>query len=140
MMSTLSTPVASAATSQKISYYIDGDCSDYYDMNDEYAFFQEEPDWTCFLTVTVKPTKPIRNARLQFWNGRKWMQESSAKTNSKGFANLFFDPICDTGDYCDGSWKYRIYIDPVSGKKSDTSTTFEVTFYPGTVDEPEFDY
>jgi hypothetical protein len=137
---TLCIPHASAASSQKISYFINGDCSDYFDMNGEYAFFQEEPDWSCYLTVAVKPAKPIRNTRLQFWNGRKWLQESSARTSSKGFARLDFDPICDTGNYCDGTWKYRVFVDAISGQKSNTSITFEVSFYSGTVEDPESDY
>jgi len=125
-------PNSAVAVSQKISYYINGDCSDYYDVNGEYAFFEEEANWTCYITVSVKGPKPIRAARLQFWNGHKWFQESFTKTNSKGYANLNFDPTCNGGAYCDGTWQYRILLDPAPGQKSDTSETFEVTFYPGT--------
>lgn len=125
--------VANAAT-QRVSYSIAGDCVDYFDENGEYAFFEEELDWSCYIVVKVTPTKPIRTVRLQYWSGRKWQQESSSKTNTKGVAYLNFDPYCDEG-YCDGEWKYRVYVDSASGQKSNTSNTFYVTFYPGTEED-----
>lgn len=128
-------PMNSAnAAAQKVNFYINGDCLDYYDMEGEYAFFEEEPDWSCYMIVKISPFKPVRNARLQFWNGKKWNQESSKKTSSKGVAYLDFNPYCD-GEYCDGTWKYRIFVDGVTGQSSRTSPTFQVSFYPGTVDD-----
>jgi hypothetical protein len=126
---------SSEAATQRINYYIDGDCSDYYDENGEYAFFEEEPDWSCYITVKVTGTKPARTVRLQYWNGKKWMQESSSVTGSDGYAELDFDPTCNSGNYCDGTWKYRVYVDKASGQKSNISVTFNVTFYPGTQDD-----
>jgi hypothetical protein len=129
------TPLNSAdAATQKVNFYINGDCLDYYDMEGEYAFFEEEPDWSCYLTVKISPVKPIRNSRLQYWNGKKWLQESFKKTSSKGLAYLDFNPYCD-GEYCDGTWKYRIVVDAGSGQSSRTSPTFEVSFYPGYADD-----
>lgn len=125
---------ATAATAQKISYSIMGDCVDYYDETGEYAFFEEEPDWSCYIMVKLSPTKPVRTARLQWWSGRKWQQESSSKTDAKGYAYLDFDPYCE-GQYCDGEWKYRVFVDTASGQKSNTSRSFYVTFYPGTASE-----
>jgi len=128
-------PLNSAdAATQKVNFYINGDCLDYYEMEGEYAFFEEEPDWSCYLTVKISPVKPIRNSRLQYWNGKKWLQESFKKTSSKGFAYLDFNPYCD-GEYCDGTWKYRIVVDAGSGQSSRTSPTFEVSFYPGYVED-----
>ena len=126
---------SSEAATQRITYYIDGDCSDYYDENGEYAFFEEEPDWSCYITVKVVGTKPARTVRLQYWNGKKWMQESYSKTGTDGYAELNFDPICNGVDYCDGTWKYRVFVDRATGLKSTTSVTFSVTFYPGTEDD-----
>lgn len=125
--------VASAAT-QRVSYSIAGDCVDYFDESGEYAFFEEEPDWSCYLVVKVTPTKPIRTVRLQYWSGRKWQQESSSKTSAKGVSYLNFDPYCE-GSYCDGEWKYRVFVDAASGQKSNTSNSFYVTFYPGTQED-----
>lgn len=118
------------AATQKVNFYINGDCLDYYDMEDEYAFFEEEPNWTCYIEVKISPYKPVRLTRLQYWNGKKWIQESTKKTSSKGIAYLYFNPYCD-GKYCDGEWKYRIFVDSVSGNPSKISPTFSVAFYPG---------
>jgi len=51
---------ASSAAIQKIYYTIAGDCVDYYDENDEYAFFEDEPDWSCYIKVKTSTPKPIR--------------------------------------------------------------------------------
>jgi hypothetical protein len=127
---------ASSAAIQKIYYTIAGDCVDYYDENDEYAFFEDEPDWSCYIKVKTSAPKPIRTVSLQYWNSRKWVQESVAKTSTKGIAYLNFDPYCD-GSYCDGEWKYRVFTSASSPQKSDTSSSFYVTFYPGTPDDYE---
>ena len=122
-------PPAQAAT-QSVSYYMNGDCSDYYDEESEYAFFESEPDWTCYISVEVKPIKPIRTIRLQFWSGKKWVQETSAKTASNGRGYLYFDPYCSDGTYCDGEFKYRVLVDAASGQKATTSKNFYVSYYP----------
>ncbi len=135
LFASLLLPINSAnAATQKVNFFIAGDCLDYYEMEGEYAFFEEEPDWSCYMTVRISPFKPVRNSRLQFWNGKKWRQESFTKTSSKGIAYLNFNPYCD-GEYCDGTWKYRIVVDATSGQSSRTSPTFEVSFYPGYVDD-----
>lgn len=134
VVSVLSPSSSSFAATQRISYSIAGDCVDYYDETGEYAFFEEEPDWSCYIVVKVTSSKPVRTARLQWWSGRKWQQETFSKTNTKGIAYLDFDPYCE-GNYCDGEWKYRVFVDSVPGQKSSISNTFFVTFYPGTVDD-----
>jgi len=130
----------SAVTQQVATYYINGDCSDYYDQEGEYAFFEDEPDWTCYMTVKLKPITPKRVIHLQFWNAHKWIEESKSTTSSKGSGTLTFDPYCNNGSYCDGTWKYRIIVDASGTQKAKTSPTFEVVFYPGTVDETNPDY
>jgi hypothetical protein len=122
-------PPAQAAP-QSISYYMNGDCSDYYDEESEYAFFESEPDWDCYVSVEIKPTKPVRTIRLQFWTGKKWSQESSAKTSSSGRGYLYFDPYCSDGSYCDGEYKYRVVVDAASGQKVAYSKNFYVSYYP----------
>ena len=124
----ISVPTANAAA-QKISYFMNGDCSDYYDEKGEYAFFQSEPDWSCYISVKVSPTKPVRSLTLQYWSGTRWKIESKAVTNSKGIAYLYFDEYCDD-EYCDGEWKYRVTVAATTGQKSVMSNSFYVTFYP----------
>ena len=135
LITSLLLPIQTAnAATQKVNFFISGDCLDYYDMEGEYAFFEEEPDWSCYMVVKISPFKPVRNTRLQYWNGKKWLQESFKKTSSKGIAYLDFNPYCD-GEYCDGTWKYRIFVDSGSGQSSRISPSFEVAFYPGYVDD-----
>jgi hypothetical protein len=131
-------PPAQAAA-QSISYFMNGDCSDYYDEEEEYAFFESEPDWDCYISVTIKPVKPVRTIRLQYWNGKKWLQENSAKTGSSGKGYLYFDPYCSNGAYCDGEYKYRVVVDAASGQKVAFSKNFYVSYYPeeGSYDEEE---
>ena len=122
--------LASAVTAQKVSYYINGDCSDYYDEEGEYAFFESEVDWSCYISVAIKPFKPVREVRLQFFD-KKWKTESTAKTNAKGTAILDFNPYCD-GVYCDGEFKYRVLVVAANGHKGTSSNNFFIVYYPDT--------
>jgi hypothetical protein len=120
------------AATQKWSWDIYGDCSDYFDMYDEYAMFEEDDSYTCYVTAKVTPTKPVRTFYLQYFN-KKWVTESTAKTNSKGQVYLYPDAYnCgDYGsDYCDGTYTYRIWSPAVSGQKALTGEKFELVFYP----------
>lgn len=132
-------PVTANAAAQKVTYFMAGDCNDYYQEEEKYAFFESEPDWSCYLSVYVKPVKPIRQIRLQYWSGTKWKTENTAKTNSSGRGILEFDPICSDGYYCDGEFKYRVYVDSVTGQKSTTSINFYVTYYPEESDSADED-
>ena len=123
----------SAVTQQVITFFMNGDCSDYFDEQGEYAFFEDEPNWTCSLVVKVKAITPKRVIHLQFWNSHKWIEESKTTTSTKGSGTLTFDPYCNDGNYCDGTWKYRVLVDASGIQKAKTSPTFEVVFYPGTV-------
>lgn len=131
---------ANAVTQQKISFYINGDCSDYYDEEGEYAFFEEEAEWTCYMSVVIKPITPKRTIRLQYWSGKKWVEESKSTTGTKGTGYLDFDPYCNDGSYCDGSWKYRIVVDASGAQKSKISPSFYIVYYAGAVDEYNEDY
>jgi len=131
---------AQAVTAQQvITFYMNGDCSDYFDEQGEYAFFEDEPDWTCSLVVKVKAITPKRVLHLQYWNSHKWIEESKTTTSTKGSGTLTFDPYCNDGNYCDGTWKYRVLVDASGVQKAKTSPTFEVVFYPGTVDDSSGD-
>lgn len=132
-------PSKAEAVTQTVSYYIDGDCADYYDEEGEYAFFEEEEDWTCYVTVKVKPLTPKRTIRLQYWD-KKWKEENKSATSSKGSGTLYFDPYCNDGAYCDGTWKFRVFVDAVSGQKSTYSKSFEVSFYAISTEEDDTSY
>ena len=129
-------PSKADAAVQAVTYYINGDCSDYYDEEGEYAIFEEEEDWTCYITVKVRPLSPKRKVILQYWD-KKWKQEDSVVTSSKGSAKLNFDSYCNNDEFCDGTWKFRVFVPAASGQKSTNSTRFNVSFYPLSVDDYE---
>ena len=132
-------PSKAEAATQAVSYFINGDCSDYYDEEEEYAIFEEEEDWTCYVTVKVKPLAPKRKVILQYWD-KKWKEEDSIVTSTKGTANLFFDSYCYSGEFCDGSWKFRVLVTAASGQKATNSKSFYINFYPLALDDYNEDY
>lgn len=131
-------PTKAEAVTQKVTYTMLGDCADYYDEEGEYAFFEDEETWDCSISVKVKPLTPKRTIRLQYWD-KKWKEEDASVTNSKGSGTLRFDPYCADEAYCDGTWKFRVYVAAASGQKATSSNSFEVSFYPIPVDETEED-
>lgn len=135
--STAAEGATTATSSQKVNYYISGDCLDYYDEYGEYAMLEEYEDWNCLITVRIKPVKPARTVKLQWWDDNEgtWVTEYTGKTNSKGVATLEFDPYCedsDTGDeyYCDGTWDYRVSVIKTGNYKATNSVTWSMNFYP----------
>lgn len=130
---------AEAARQYVTTYSLRGDCSDYYDMNEEYAMFEEEPDWSCTLVVAVKPAKPNRTVALQYFD-KKWKTETSIKTNSNGIAYLNFGTLC--GDaYCDATFTYRASVLKAAGQAAINLSSFEMNFYPiGWDDEEDYSY
>jgi hypothetical protein len=125
------TAPASAAT-QKLMYFISGECLENFDDFDEYSLYEEFGD-ECTLEVRVSPKNNVRTAHLQWWNSdqNKWVTESSGKTNKSGSLKLNIDPYC--GEYwCDGTLTYRIYVLKKSSLKAGYSKEFDVTFYPYT--------
>lgn len=121
-------PAKAEAATQAVTYYVNGDCSDYYDEEGEYAIFEDESDWTCYVTVKLKPLSPKRKLILQYWD-KKWKTEDSITTSSKGSANLNFESYDSDGNFYDGTWKYRIYVSAATGQKATNSSNFEVSFY-----------
>ncbi len=135
--STAAEGATTTSSTQKVSYFISGDCLDYYDEYGEYAMIEEYEDWNCLITVRVKPIKPARTVRLQWWNENEgvWVTEFSGNTNSKGVAVLEFNPYCedpDTGidNYCDGTWDYRVSVPKSGNYKATNSITWSMSFYP----------
>lgn len=122
---------ANAAT-QKLMYFISGECLDNYDYYGEYSLYEEYGE-TCTLELKVSPKTNVRTAHLQYWNEDtgKWVTEASGKTNKSGSLKLEIQPYC--GDvWCDSTFTYRIYVLKKTGLKAGYSNEFDVTFYPYT--------
>lgn len=131
-------PSKAEAATQTVSYAMNGDCADYYDEEDEYAIFEDEPGWTCYVTVKVKPLTPKRKVILQFW-GKKWKEEDSTTTSTKGSANLYFNTSC-SDTFCEGEYKFRVLVPAATGQKATNSNSFYVNFYPAAVEDYDEDY
>ena len=62
------------------------------------------------LLVTAEPATPQQFVKLQFKQDGKWRREDGAATNSKGVAALSFNPYCEDGKWCEGTFKYRLIV------------------------------
>jgi hypothetical protein len=83
----------------------------------------------CTLIVQVLPIAPQRTVELQFFEDG-WETEYTATTDSEGYAYLDVDPYCEDDLWCEGLWEFRLLVNARDGLPSDTSTTFEIEFFP----------
>ena len=118
----------SGFSSQFIDYSISGGCQDSYEDVGYYGMMESLDD-DCTLIVEVTPAAPQRSVELQFFEDG-WIMESTATTDSDGFAYLDVDPYCDDDYWCEGVWDFRILVNARDDLPSDTSTTFEIEFFP----------
>jgi hypothetical protein len=131
---TVGTVVAPAnAATQKLFYFISGECLENYEEFGEYALWEEWGE-SCTLEVKVSPKSNVRTAHLQYWSEsrNKWITEASGKTNRSGSLKLNIESYCDGDTWCDGTYTYRIYVLKKGSLKAGYSNEFEVTFYPYT--------
>jgi hypothetical protein len=113
---------------QEIEFSIAGGCLDSHDETGVYAIFEEFED-DCRLVVQVIPELPTRKAYLEYFDDG-WKVESSAQTDSEGFAALEVDTVCEGGNWCEGIWEYRIRVEERDSLPEDISVTFELDFRP----------
>lgn len=62
------------------------------------------------LIVAAEPAKPQQYVKLQYKQGSTWRREDAGLTNSKGLVRLSLNPYCEDGDWCDGTYKYRLLV------------------------------
>ena len=75
------------------------------------------------LIVIAKPARPQQFVKLQYKEDGRWRREDGDSTNSRGYAYLELNPICESGTWCNGTWKYRLVV---NGK----TTNFRITYRP----------
>ena len=73
------------------------------------------------LIVTADPAQPQQYVKLQYKQGGTWKREDAGLTNGKGIAELQLNPYCESGDWCDSTFKYRLLV---NGKY----TLFTITY------------
>lgn len=118
----------SGFSEQTIDYSISGGCQESYDEVGYYGMMESLDD-DCTLIVQVSPVVPQRSVELQFFEDG-WIMESTAITDSEGFAYLDVDPYCDDDYWCEGLWEFRVLVNAKDNLPSDNSPTFEIEFFP----------
>ena len=64
-------------------------------------------------SIGVTNVGPALHFKSLPWSERKWMKvqtEDGSTTNSKGVAPLTFNPYCEDGKWCEGTYKYRLLV------------------------------
>jgi hypothetical protein len=73
------------------------------------------------LLVFAEPARPQQFVKLQYKKDGKWKREDAGLTNKKGRASLDLNPYCQSGGWCNGTYRYRLLV---NGKY----TLFTITF------------
>ena len=80
------------------------------------------------VDVTIRPKSVPRIASLQWWDDDDgWIEEDRAQSVG-GVAVLQLNPICNGGNWCNGSIKYRIVIEPSGNQPTFTPAKFSVKY------------
>ena len=78
------------------------------------------------IDVTIKPRAIPRIASLQYWSGEEWVEENRGQSVN-GKVSLLLDPMCESG-WCNGSFSYRLVIEPSGDQPRYTPAEFKLTF------------
>jgi len=78
------------------------------------------------IDVTIKPRAIPRIASLQYWNGDEWIEENRGQSVN-GKVSFVPDPMCD-GGWCNGSFSYRLIIEPSGDQPKFSPSEFTLTF------------
>jgi hypothetical protein len=62
------------------------------------------------LVVSADPARPQQYVKLQYKQDGTWKREDAGLTNGKGTVALDLNPYCKDGDWCDGTFKYRLLV------------------------------
>lgn len=80
------------------------------------------------LKVKVRPPRPPHKVALKVFQGGKWRTHESAKTSSyTGKARLAINPICTSGNWCNGTFKMKLVVARSGGLHKDLTVTFTST-------------
>ena len=74
------------------------------------------------LLVFAEPAKPQQYVKLQYKQNGTWKREDAALTSAKGRAALSLNPYCDTGKWCNGTYKYRLLV---NGRYSNFTISYQ---------------
>lgn len=123
---------SAAMAKQRVTYSVDGEC--WTNNEDLYLLelYEEYGDECYFEVVVSKPKTLKRTTVLQYWDDDEglWLEEDRAITNRSGRSTLWVSNYCGEGEYCDGTWTYRIAVLKKGKEKARYSSEVDITFYP----------
>lgn len=77
------------------------------------------------LKVKARPPRPSHKVTLKVFQGGKWQVHQSAKTSKyTGRARLAINPICTSGNWCNGTFKMKLVVARSGGLHKDLTVTF----------------
>lgn len=82
------------------------------------------------VIVRLAPTRPSRMVVLEYKSAGRWRPESTART-VRGVARLALDPRCEGGQWCDGTFVYRVRVVAGGGQRALLSAHTNVLFRSG---------
>ena len=73
------------------------------------------------LIVFAEPARPQQYVKLQYKQDGTWKREDAGLTSGKGRVALDLNPYCEDGDWCDGTYRYRLLV---NGKYTNFTITY----------------
>jgi hypothetical protein len=79
------------------------------------------------IVLTIKPISIPRIASLQYENDGEWIEENRGQTVG-GQLQLPVSPMCDGDVWCNGSYSYRLVIEPSGDQPKYKNFNFKIKF------------
>jgi hypothetical protein len=88
------------------------------------------------VLVQVRPAQPRHKVRIEVYQQGQWQIHTRARTNTRtGRARLQINPICNSGNWCKGTFDLRLRV-LRKGRQNPATLPLTVTFDPGTPSSP----
>ena len=79
------------------------------------------------IVITVKPISIPRIVSLQYKNDGEWIEENRGQTVG-GQLKLSVNPLCDGDVWCNGSFSYRLVLEPSGNQPKYKNFEFKINF------------
>jgi uncharacterized membrane protein YgcG len=79
------------------------------------------------IVITVKPISIPRIVSLQYKNDGEWIEENRGQTVG-GQIKLTVNPLCDGDVWCNGSYSYRLVLEPSGNQPKYKNFDFSIKF------------
>ena len=79
------------------------------------------------IVITIKPISIPRIASLQYEVDGEWIEENRGQTVG-GQLKMTVNPLCDGDVWCDGSYSYRLVVEPSGDQPKFKNFNFKIKF------------